>query len=55
MTISIINYGCGDIGSIVNMLKHIGGATEVISELGQVEKAVKIMCKFSDHCMDFEG
>ena len=43
MTISIVNYGCGNIGSIVNMLKHIGVATEVISESEQVKKAEKII------------
>ena len=43
MTISIINYGCGNIGSVVNMLKHLGVAAEVITEPWQVEKAEKII------------
>ncbi|HAT53547.1 MAG TPA: imidazole glycerol phosphate synthase subunit HisH [Betaproteobacteria bacterium] len=43
MTISIINYGCGNIGSIVNMLKHIGVEAEVISEAEQINKARKII------------
>ena len=43
MTISIINYGCGNIGSVINMLKHIGVATEVITESKQVKKSEKII------------
>ena len=43
MTISIINYGCGNIGSIVNMLKHICVEAEVISEAKQINKASKII------------
>jgi glutamine amidotransferase len=43
MTISIINYGCGNIGSVVNMLKHIGVDVEVITESEQVKKATKFI------------
>jgi glutamine amidotransferase len=43
MTISIINYGCGNIGSVVNMLKYIGVEAEVITEPRQVKKAKKII------------
>ena len=43
MTISIINYGCGNIGSVLNMLKYIGVASEVITEPEQVYEAGKII------------
>ncbi|MDA9256945.1 imidazole glycerol phosphate synthase subunit HisH [Pseudomonadales bacterium] len=43
MKISIVNYGCGNIGSVVNMLKHIGVGTEVISTPDEVRIADKII------------
>ena len=41
--ISIIDYGMGNIGSIVNMLKRIGAKSEVISTSQQILKAKKIL------------
>lgn len=43
MTISIIDYGCGNIGSVFNMLKHIGVSAEVISQASDIEKAEKLI------------
>ena len=43
MTISIIDYGVGNIGSVVNMLKHIGVPAEVISQASDIEKAEKLI------------
>ncbi|WP_418113767.1 imidazole glycerol phosphate synthase subunit HisH [Vibrio scophthalmi] len=41
--ISIINYGMGNIGSVVNMIKKIGGKYEVVSTPEQVLKAEKLL------------
>ncbi|MBD9484621.1 imidazole glycerol phosphate synthase subunit HisH [Pseudomonas sp. PDM14] len=41
--ISIVDCGMGNIGSIVNILKHIGVKSEVISERAQVATATKII------------
>ena len=43
MTISIIDYGCGNIGSVVNMLKHIGVPAKLISQASDIEKAEKLI------------
>lgn len=39
--ISVIDYGAGNIASVINMIKHVGGEAEIISEpraLSQVDK-----------------
>ncbi|WLI47689.1 hypothetical protein PSH84_12975 [Pseudomonas beijingensis] len=39
--ISVINYGAGNIASVVNMIKHVGGEAEIIScpsDLSNVQK-----------------
>lgn len=41
--ISIVNYGMGNLGSIVNMYKKIGVKTELISTPLEIEKASKIL------------
>lgn len=41
--ISIVNYGMGNLGSIVNMYKKIGFKTELISTAAEIEKASKIL------------
>ncbi len=41
--ISIVDCGMGNIGSIVNILKHIGVQSEVVSERAQVASAQKII------------
>ena len=41
--ISIVNYGMGNLGSIVNMYKKIGVKTELISTAAEIEKAQKIL------------
>lgn len=41
--ISIVNYGMGNLGSIVNMYKKIGVKTELISTVTEIEKAQKIL------------
>ena len=41
--ITIINYGMGNLGSVQNMLKRIGVATKVTSDVKEIEKAEKIL------------
>lgn len=41
--ISVIDCGMGNIGSVVNILKHIGAQVEVISSSEEVLKATKLL------------
>ena len=41
--IAIINYGLGNLGSIVNMLKVIGEKTIITDDVNEIEKADKII------------
>lgn len=41
--ITIVDYGLGNLGSIVNMLKRIGVKSHVTSELSQISSAEKIL------------
>ena len=41
--ISIIDYGMGNVGSVVNMLRHIGATCEVTRNPQKLEKASKIL------------
>lgn len=41
--ITIVNYGMGNLGSVENMLKHLGIPGEISGELSQVKKASKII------------
>lgn len=42
-TISIIDYGAGNIGSIVNMIRKLGGKAELVSTPEQVRQASKLI------------
>ncbi len=41
--ISIVNYGMGNLGSVVNMFKHIGVVSEVVENPEQLRRASKIL------------
>lgn len=41
--ITVIDYGTGNIGSVLNMIKHVGGQAEVTGEPGGVLRATKIL------------
>src|SRR5574344_1102034 len=41
--IAIINYGLGNLGSIVNMLKVIGEKTIITDDVNEIDKADKII------------
>lgn len=41
--ITIINYGMGNLGSIVNMLKHIGVPSEVSDDINVIKKSEKLL------------
>lgn len=41
--ITIVNYGLGNLGSIVNMLKRIGIASQVSNQIEEIEQAKKIL------------
>ena len=41
--VSIVDYGCGNLASVVNMIHHVGGEAEIISspdQLGAVKKLI---------------
>lgn len=41
--ITIVNYGLGNLGSIVNMFKRIGVASKVSNHLEEIERAEKLL------------
>jgi len=41
--ISIVDYGAGNLGSVANMLKHIGVENQIISTPAEIELATKIL------------
>lgn len=41
--ITIVDYGMGNLGSIVNMCKRIGVKANLASELGEIDKAEKLI------------
>lgn len=43
MTVTIIDYGVGNLGSIQNMLKKLGAHSEIASDAIAVERATKII------------
>ena len=43
MSLVIIDYGLGNLASIKNMIKKVGGACEISSDLTVIEKADKII------------
>lgn len=43
MTITIIDYGIGNLGSIRNMLKKLGVQSEIASDASTIERATKII------------
>lgn len=42
-TITVIDYGAGNIGSVLNMIKHVGGTAEVARDASGVLDAKKIL------------
>ena len=54
MVVSILDYGAGNIGSIVNMIKYLGGESRVISNANQILSAERLILPgvgHFDHCM----
>lgn len=41
--VTIVDYGMGNIGSLINMFRRIGVQSEVVSDLRAIERARKIM------------
>lgn len=41
--ITLLNYGCGNVGSILNMIRHVGGQAEVTGDPVAVLSAKKIL------------
>jgi glutamine amidotransferase len=41
--ITIIDYGMGNLGSVLNMFKHIGVESEISGNIGRIDKAKKIL------------
>lgn len=42
-TLSIIDYGVGNIASVINMVKHVGGKTNIISTPADLANAKKLI------------
>lgn len=43
MTLTILDYGVGNLGSIQNMLKKLGAQSEIATDVSAVERATKII------------
>jgi glutamine amidotransferase len=41
--VTIVDYGMGNIGSLINMFRRIGVQSEVASDIGMIEQARKVM------------
>lgn len=41
--ISVIDYGCGNLASVVNMIRHVGGTARLLSSPEQLGNAEKII------------
>lgn len=41
--ISVVDYGVGNLGSIVNMFKHVGVSATVVGDASQLSRATKIL------------
>ena len=41
--ITIIDYGMGNLGSLLNMIKHIGGNAKISSSTEEISNAKKII------------
>lgn len=41
--ITIVNYGMGNLGSVLNMLKRVGVSAKITDNLKEIEKAEKIL------------
>lgn len=42
-TISVIDYGCGNLASVLNMVRHVGGTARLLSSPRQLCEAEKII------------
>mgnify|MGYP001174606623 CR=1 FL=1 len=41
--ITIIDYGMGNLGSLLNMIKHVGGEAKITSSIDEISEAKKII------------
>lgn len=41
--ISVINYGCGNLASVINMIQHVGGEAQIINSPVQLAEATKLV------------
>ena len=41
--ISVVDYGAGNIGSVTNMIKKVGGEVEIISDPHSLEQVEKLL------------
>ncbi|MBK7637070.1 MAG: hypothetical protein IPJ13_24460 [Saprospiraceae bacterium] len=49
--ITIIDYGMGNLGSILNMCKRIGVKAQITSDLETIHQAIKYFCLVSEPSM----
>ena len=43
MTVSLIDYGLGNLGSVVNMLKRVGAATRLVRTPAEIEESDRLL------------
>lgn len=43
MTVSIVSYGLGNLGSVANMLKRVGSETRMVSTAEQIEESERLL------------
>ena len=41
--ITIIDYGMGNLGSLLNMIRHVGGEAKITSSIDEISEAKKII------------
>ncbi|MDN5537301.1 imidazole glycerol phosphate synthase subunit HisH [Comamonas sp.] len=41
--ISVIDYGCGNLASVINMIQHVGGEAQIIKSPAQLTEASKLV------------
>ncbi len=41
--VSVIDYGCGNLASVINMIQHVGGEAQVVNSPAQLAEASKLV------------
>lgn len=41
--VSVIDYGCGNLASVINMIQHVGGEAQIVNSPAQLDEASKLV------------